>query len=338
MILNLSILFWAILVSATLALIFSPGLIWLSNKLGFVDKPGSALHKTHHAETPMAGGLVILISGGLSLLVLPIEFSPELMGILGGVFVVTLFGLLDDRVDLSPVFKLLGQFLAAGLVIYLGIQVHITRIVWLDLVISFLWLVGLTNALNFVDSMDGLAVGLAGIASAFFMLVNIDSFQPNLAALSAVLLGTTIGTFLLASPPAKMFLGDSGSQALGISLASIGIAYTPGAAGLQQGVSWFTPILVLGVPIFDMILVIVSRLRRGQPIYVAATDHLYHRLTMLGLHPNRAVSLMQIMAILMSLTAFVALSASVQVANALFGSIVFAGILVLIYLERRFSA
>jgi UDP-GlcNAc:undecaprenyl-phosphate GlcNAc-1-phosphate transferase len=338
MILNLSILFWAILVSATLALIFSPGLILLSNKLGFVDKPGSALHKTHQAETPMAGGLVILISGGLSLLVLPIEFSPELMGILGGVFVVTLFGLLDDRVDLSPVFKLLGQFLAAGLVIYLGIQVHITRIVWLDLVISFLWLVGLTNALNFVDSMDGLAVGLAGIASAFFMLVNIDSFQPNLAALSAVLLGTTIGTFLLASPPAKMFLGDSGSQALGISLASIGIAYTPGAAGLQQGVSWFTPILVLGVPIFDMILVIVSRLRRGQPIYVAATDHLYHRLTMLGLHPNRAVSLMQIMAILMSLTAFVALSASVQVANALFGSIVFAGILVLIYLERRFSA
>ena len=338
MIINLSILFWGILVSATLALLLSPGMIWLSNKLGLVDKPGSALHKMHQAETPMAGGLVILLGGGLTLLVLPLQYSSELFGILGGVLVVTLFGMIDDRVNLSPVYKLIGQLLAAGIVIYFGVQVHITRIGWLDLVISFVWLIGLTNAFNFVDSMDGLAVGLAGIASAFFMLVNFDSFQPNLAALSAVLLGTTIGSFLLSSPPAKMFLGDSGSQALGISLASIGIAYTPGAAGLPQGVSWFTPILVLGVPIFDMIMVVVSRFRRRQPIYMAATDHLYHRLTRIGLHPNRAVSLMQILAILMSLTAFVALGASVTLANTLFGSIVFAGIIVFIYLERRFSA
>jgi UDP-GlcNAc:undecaprenyl-phosphate GlcNAc-1-phosphate transferase len=220
MIIDLSLLFWAIVVSGTLALILSPGMIWLSNKLGLVDKPGSALHKMHQSETPMAGGFVILIGGGLTLLLLPLDFSPELFGILGGVFFVTLFGLIDDRVDLSPVYKLLGQFLAAGFVIYFGVQVHVTRVGWLDLIISFLWLVGLTNAFNFVDSMDGLAVGLAGIASAFFMLVNIDSFQPNLAALSAVLLGTTIGSFFLTSPPAKMFLGDSGSQALGIALAS----------------------------------------------------------------------------------------------------------------------
>jgi UDP-GlcNAc:undecaprenyl-phosphate GlcNAc-1-phosphate transferase len=338
MIIDLSLLFWAILVSGILALILCPGMIWLSTRLGLVDKPGSAMHKMHQAETPMAGGLVILLGGGLSLVILPIQYSPELFGLLGGALVVTLFGLIDDRVNLSPVYKLMGQIIAAGIVIYSGIQVHITRVGWLDVLISFIWLVGLTNAFNFVDSMDGLATGLAGIASAFFMLVNIDSLQPNLATLSAVLLGTTIGIFLLTSPPAKMFLGDSGSQALGISLASIGIAYTPGAAGLPQAVSWFTPILVLGVPIFDMILVVGSRLRRCQPIYLAATDHLYHRLTMLGLHPNRAVSLMQIVAILLSLTAFVALGASVTIANVLFGVIVFTGIIVLIYLERRFSA
>jgi UDP-GlcNAc:undecaprenyl-phosphate GlcNAc-1-phosphate transferase len=261
-----------------------------------------------------------------------------LIGIIGGVLVVTLFGLIDDGVDLSPIYKLIGQVIAAGVVIYFGVQVHITRVGWLDLVISFVWLVGLTNAFNFVDSMDGLAVGLAGIASAFFMLVNIDSFQPNLATIAAVLLGTTIGSFLLTSPPAKMFLGDSGAQALGISLASIGIAYTPGAAGLPQEVSWFTPILVLGIPIFDMFLVVVSRLRRRQPIYMAATDHLYHRLTMLGLHPNRAVLLMQISAILLSLIAFVALGASVLIANMLFGSIVLVGGIIFFYLERRFPA
>jgi UDP-GlcNAc:undecaprenyl-phosphate GlcNAc-1-phosphate transferase len=143
-----------------------------------------------------------------------------------------------------------------------------------------------------------------------------------------------IGGFLFASPPAKMFLGDSGSQALGILLASIGIAYTPGQAGLPQGATWFTPILVLGVPIFDMGLVVISRIRRGKPIYRASTDHLYHRLNMLGLHPNRSVLIMQICAILLSLIAFLMLTVQVIIANLVFIAVLICSESVYLYLER----
>lgn len=335
MITGLSDLFWSILVSSTTALILGPVTIWIARRIRLVDRPGSALHKQHRAVTPMAGGMLLVSTLAISMLALPIKLSPDLKAILAGVAVVTVFGLLDDGFNLAPQYKLLGQFLAAACVIYFGIQVHISQVAWIDLGLTLLWIIGITNAFNFVDSMDGLAIGLAGITAAFFMLVAVDSFQPDLAKIAAVLLGTMIGSFIYSSPPARMFLGDSGSQALGIALASIGIAYTPGQAGLPQGSTWFVPILALGIPIFDMVLVIVSRIRRRQPIYRANRDHFYHRLTLLGLHPNHSVSLMQIIAILLSLVAFITLGSSVLLANVIFGSIALCGVLVMIYLEMK---
>jgi UDP-GlcNAc:undecaprenyl-phosphate GlcNAc-1-phosphate transferase len=146
-----------------------------------------------------------------------------------------------------------------------------------------------------------------------------------------------IGSFLYASPPASMFLGDSGSQALGILMASIGIAYTPAQAGLPQETTWFIPILVLGVPIFDMILVIMSRLRRQEPIYKAATDHTYHRLRMAGFHSNRAVLVMQIAAIFLSITSFLILGVSPLGANLIFIFIVIVGVITAIFLEWKYA-
>jgi UDP-GlcNAc:undecaprenyl-phosphate GlcNAc-1-phosphate transferase len=335
MILGLSELFLAILMSATTALLSAPGMIQIATRLGLVDQPGSARHKQHQSPTPMAGGLILVASIAVSLILLKMQITADLMAILSGFLVTLIIGLVDDWIDLKPGYKLFGQLVASSTVIYFGIQVHITQIASLDLGLTVLWLVGMANAFNFVDSMDGLAVGIAGIAAAFFMLVAVDSFQPDLAIISAILLGTMIGSFIYSSPPARMFLGDSGSQALGIMLGSIGIAYTPGQAGLPQAATWFVPILALGVPIFDMVLVVFSRIRRMRPIYEANTDHIYHRLTRLGLHPNRAVLLMQITAILLSLCAFIALGTSVYIANAIFGMLVFGSLLILGYLEFR---
>jgi UDP-GlcNAc:undecaprenyl-phosphate GlcNAc-1-phosphate transferase len=228
--------------------------------------------------------------------------------------------------------------LATLIIIGFGVQVHITKIDWLDLLITLFWFIGLTNAFNFVDSMDGLAVGLAGIASAFFMLVTLDSAQPELAFLSAAFLGTMIGCFFYNAPPARMFLGDSGSLALGFGLAAIGIAYTPAQAGLPQGVSWFIPILVLGVPIFDMALVVISRLRKRKPIYRASMDHVYHRLVRFGFKPNRAVAAMQISAILLSLVAYITLTTNVLIANLIFAGIVLMALFALLYLETRIES
>jgi UDP-GlcNAc:undecaprenyl-phosphate GlcNAc-1-phosphate transferase len=337
MITGLSVLFESILLSSLLALVLSPAMVWLAGKLKLVDKPGSAEHKLHQSATPMAGGLVLLAAGSISIAILPVRYSVELLGILGAAFIVAIAGLIDDCSSLKPLYKLIGQIIAASVVVYFGVQVHITQVGWIDLSLSFLWLIGMTNAFNFVDSMDGLAAGLAGIASAFFMLVTIDSSQPALSGLCAVILGIMIGSFLFTSPPAKMFLGDSGSQMLGILLASIGIAYTPGQAGLPQGLTWFIPILVLGVPIFDMALVVISRLRRGEPIYRAGRDHLYHRITMLGAHSNRAVLMMQITAIILGLLAFLSLGTNVVLANLIFGCVVVTGILILVLLELRYG-
>ena len=337
MIIGLSQIFQTILLSSFCAIALSPVTIWFSEKIDLIDQPGSALHKQHHDARPMAGGLVILLSLGISLAIIPLEFSRSIQGLLGGIIAIFIVGIVDDRLSISVGYKLFGQLLAAALVFVFGVQVHITQIPVVDAAITFVWLVGLTNAFNFVDSMDGLAIGLAGIASAFFMLVTSDSSQPNLALLAALLLGISIGSFLFAAPPAKMFLGDSGSQIFGFALAAIGIAFVPGEAGLPQASTWFTPILVLGVPIFDMFLVVFSRLRRRQPIYQAGMDHVYHRLAGFGMHPNHAVSLMQVAAILLSLAAFILMGANPVVANLGFAGFLVGGLAIFVWLEYRFS-
>jgi len=241
-------LFPSILLSLVAALLVSPFLIRAARLAGLMDVPGSEPHKSHLDPIPMAGGAILLLSIGIASAIRRPAMGREAIGILGGGAWMALWGIADDRIGLRPWQKLLAQALGCTLLIATGVQVRATRIAGLDLGLTLLWVIGLTNAFNFVDSMDGLALGLAGIASAFFMLVTMDSMQPDLAILSAAVLGACVGTFLYNAMPARTFLGDSGSQLLGFLLSAIGIAYTPAQAGLPQGLTWFTPILVLGIP------------------------------------------------------------------------------------------
>ena len=337
MIERLADLFPVILFSAAVALASAPLVIRIAPSLGLVDRPGSAPHKVHSNPMPLAGGPVLALSLAITYVILRPATDRDIMGILLGAGLLLIWGLLDDRLELGAPQKLIGHFLVAFLLIYLGVQVRITRVVWLDIALTIFWVVGLINAYNFVDSMDGLALGLAGIAAAFFMLVTVDSRQPPLANLSAATLGAVMGAYYFNASPARMFLGDSGAQLLGFLLAAIGIAYVPANAGLPQGVTWFTPILVMGVPIFDMTLVVVSRLLRRTPVYRAGRDHTYHRLLQLGLDPTRSVLAMQLAAVLLGLTAFIALDANVILANLIFAAIALLGMGLLIYLQRATS-
>ncbi|HMK07696.1 MAG TPA: MraY family glycosyltransferase [Anaerolineales bacterium] len=337
MISQLSDLFLLILVSASAAWIGGPFWIRLARRFALVDVPGSAPHKTHLRVTPLAGGLVLASALALAYLVSRPEVSRGLVGILVGTAVVVAGGLADDRRSLPPTAKLGIQLVAGLILIAGGVQVHFTRIPLLDILVTLLWVVGLTNAFNFVDSMDGLALGLAAVAASFFLLVTIDAVQPELAALSAALLGAVAGCLFYNITPAKLFLGDSGSQLLGFLLAALGIAYTPGQAGLPQALTWFIPIVVLGVPIFDATLVVVSRLRRRQPIYHAGLDHTYHRLVSLGLDSSRSVLGMQLAALLLALTAFVVMDTSVWAANAVFVVLLGVGVGLLVFFEVRWA-
>ncbi len=330
---NLTFYFPTILAGVLISLIITPLAIIAARKLKLIDFPGASEHKRHNTPTPMAGGLVILFS----ILMISLWFQwrdlTAVLGILAGAIVVFLFGVLDDAIGFGAPQKLIGQVLATAILILTGVQVRLFNNEIANIALTIFWVVGIVNAFNFVDSMDGLALGLAGIASAFFMLVTIESSQPNLTMPSAGLLGVCIGTYFYNLGPAKTFLGDSGAQQLGFLLAAIGIAYTP--SGLPILSSWFVPIMVLGVPIFDTALVTFSRIRQGIPVYQAAWDHTYHRLCALGLEPARAVFAMHLMAIVLGFASFIALNAKPMIGNIIFGSSVLLGMALIAFFEFR---
>jgi UDP-GlcNAc:undecaprenyl-phosphate GlcNAc-1-phosphate transferase len=330
---KLAQLFPIILWSIVGAVISSPVLIRLGIQLGLVDIPGAEPHKLHTTPTPMVGGGIIAAAIALGYIVVRPGVDASVIGIFVGGVVVLIWGMWDDRFQLPPLAKIAGQFLAALILWHYGVRAHLAINEWINFILTTLWIIGLINAFNFVDSMDGLALGLAGIAAAFFMLVTIDSEQVTLAYLCAALFGAAIGAYGVNAFPSKMFLGDSGSQLLGLFLAAIGIIYNP--IGLDQAVSWFTPILVLGVPIFDMVLVVFSRIRHRRKIYQANRDHVYHRLLFLGLDSTRSVLAMQLMAIVLGLVAFIALDATPITANVIFAAVVLGGVISAAYLDRH---
>ncbi len=324
------LIFWAIL--ATLAV--TPIAIRVAIRFQLIDHPNTSPHKIHQRPVPKAGGIAIslvilfinLLSGNL--------LSSTIRTILLASMIIFLFGLWDDTHRLSPRWKLVGQILATIILISQGVHIRMLgSLTMLNMALTLLWTIGITNAFNLVDSMDGLAIGLAAIASAFFMLVTVDAGQPALSLLSAIILGSSIGMLYFNTLPAHTFIGDSGAQFLGFTLAALAIAYTP--PGLPQPSSWFVPILLLSVPIFDTTLVVISRLKHKKAVYQAGLDHTYHRLVNLGLPSSRAVLTMHLFAIVSGCLAFMALPLPPLWANAIFISALLVGLLLLLWLEKK---
>ncbi len=324
--------FRLILLTAAAALLVAPLLTALAQRAGLLDTPGTHIHKQHARPTPASGGLILLVVLSATAILMGWWKKPVLAAILAPALVIFAFGLWDDLRSLPPWAKLSGQFLAAVLMMRMGVQVMIFQANWLNLLVTILWMVGITNAFNFVDSKDGLALGLACLAAAFFLMATKNSGQVELSLLSAALLGAGTACFYYNSPPALFFLGDSGSQLLGFLLAGLSISYNP--PGYDQLTSWYLPILLMGVPVFDITLVVFSRLRRGLPIYQAGLDHTYHRLAALGLGSERAVLTMHIASFMLSFLAFSTLGLHAIVANLIFLLLVVSGIACIYLLDR----
>jgi len=340
---NMSDIFLGTLAGVLVTLITGWLGIQLAVCLKLMDMPGALPRKQHQLPTPYAGGIALFMSMLVLLIGSGLWKSSELRGLFLAVLIIFVFGIWDDYRKLRPGVKLCGQLLAAIVLIYSGIYIRIFegsqffvgghhQFVWLDWGVTLLWIVGVTNAFNLVDSMDGLAVGLSAWAFAFFMLAMLDSQQRMLSVLSAMVLGICLGLLFYNVTPARLFLGDAGAQSLGLLLASIAILYTPQVP--YQKSSWFVPILLVGVPIFDTALVSFSRLRRRKPIYLGGVDHTYHRLVALGLEPGRAVLAMQIAALILECAAFVALSLPPSQANGIFIGCLIAGFVCMLYLDN----
>jgi len=286
--------------------------------LDIVDHPGG--RKAHHAPIPYLGGVAIYLafiailaagwatqshSSGIA------KATGQLIALVGGASLMALLGLLDDWYDLPALVKLGGQLLGAAILVHAGITIHFNHPQFsiLETPITVVWVVGITNALNLMDNMDGLAVGTAGIAACFFLLHAVLALpaQSLVATLSAALAGACFGFLYYNWSPARIFMGDAGSLFLGYLLAAVALklSLTPTtpqlarlaeAAGYSSTVSQslhaialLAPVYVLGLPIFDTSLVVISRLRRGVPVSQGGSDHVSHRLVGAGLSHREAV-------------------------------------------------
>jgi UDP-GlcNAc:undecaprenyl-phosphate/decaprenyl-phosphate GlcNAc-1-phosphate transferase len=342
---NNTIVFEEILAGVLAAMILSPLAILLARRLGFIDPPGIQAHKRHTSPMPLAGGIVLVSSLLIFIPVFGLWKIPGFAAIAVPSLVVFAFGLLDDHNKKFPAqLKLLGQVLAAVLFLSLGEMVQILKpgflglhadlVFWLNGVITILWLVAITNAFNFIDSMDGLATGVGATALAFLILATINANQLLLAQFVGLLFGIFMGLYFYNSPPARLFIGDSGAMTIGFLLAAVCIFYTP--FEIQQASSWFVPILIMGIPLFDTGLVVYSRLRRHKKFYRADRDHTYHRLVKLGLDSNRAVLLIVIAALVLDCLAIVALSQPPLIANLIFGACLLAGVGFILFLDSAY--
>lgn len=271
--------------------------------------------------------------------------SREILVVLTGALVIFLFGLWDDHQGLSAGPKLIGQVIAAVILITFGVQVYFAKILsdaglvspWiaqaLNIIITLFWLIGITNALNMIDSMDGIVAGLGIIAFTCFFGATKLADQPVLAFWSTILLGISAGLYFWNNMAAKFFLGDSGSQTIGFLLASFGIMYNPLNRSPES--SWIVPIMLLGIPIFDTTLVVLSRIKRRQTIGSGRRDHTYHRLTALGISPKFAVFTAHLAALIISCLAFLSLYLPSWIALVFFFSTILCGLIFLLWLERK---
>jgi UDP-GlcNAc:undecaprenyl-phosphate GlcNAc-1-phosphate transferase len=264
-----------------------------------VARPGG--DRWHAVETPLLGGPGIFagVLAGLSAAVAAgaVDATGQLYGIVGGCALLFLLGLVDDVRGLGPATKLAGQLAAVVIVLASGLKVEAVNQEVLATAIAVLWLVGMTNAINFLDNMDGLAATLAAVACGLFAIDAVSAHPSRLVLVLALSVACACLGFLPFNlrRRRRVFMGDSGSQVLGFALGSLAILSTWKAAAPSLA-AVLLPVLVLAIPILDTTLVTVMRLRERRPVYAGGRDHTSHRLVYGGLSEKRAVVLLATLA------------------------------------------
>jgi UDP-GlcNAc:undecaprenyl-phosphate GlcNAc-1-phosphate transferase len=279
------------------------------------------------------GGVAIWAAFVVSLLIFGrgSEFR-ELVAIIVGGTLISAVGLIDDRIGLGPRIKLAGQLAAAAILIAGGVKAQLFGNPWLDVPLTLFWVIGICNALNFMDNMDGLAAGVAATAAGSFFLLAALNGQALVASLAAALFGACLGFLVYNFQPALTFMGDTGSLLLGFMLAVLGIKLN--FPGVNPFSTWMAPIVVLGLPIFDTTLVTISRLRRGVSIAQGGADHTSHRLARLGLSHRRVVIALYTVGASLGMLTRLMTQSSPLVANSIFAGLAISGLFVLWLLEE----
>lgn len=288
-----------------------PIAIFALRRLRVIDEVTAS--KIHTRPVPRGGGMVIFAAFAVAVL-LPGYRSSEMNGVIIGAFVCMSVGALDDFVGgISGFWKLLTLLALTFVLWHFGVRVNVFKNAPLDILLTVVWMVGVTSAFNGLDNMDGLASGVAVIVSLTFFVIALQAFvavfrETSLAwfgMLAIGLAGANLGFLIYNSKPAHIFMGDSGSFFIGFTLAALGIM---GEWTENRVISCTIPILILGVPISDFAYVIVARILRGETrtlrsvIDHCAPDHLSHRLTWIGFSQRKAVLFIYVLSLTLGIT------------------------------------
>jgi UDP-GlcNAc:undecaprenyl-phosphate GlcNAc-1-phosphate transferase len=303
------------LITSAVVGLLTPRFRNLALRKDIYDSPNSQ-HKTHAEPVPYLGGLAII--SGVLLVALPATYitNPSLLGMVLGILLPPLFlgaiGLIDDLVNLSPWPRFVAQSVA-------GIAVAATLILTdtvgsptgsrtLDICITILFIVGLSNSINFFDNVDGGASGTVAISTLFLAFLSYSMSQYYIAALSIVLAGATTGFLWWNKSPARIYMGDAGSLFLGSLLASLLVRFEPNPITFPT--SFFVPLFLIAVPLLDTSTVVISRIARKISPFKGGRDHLSHRLIGKGFSKARAVISLWILTIVFCLFALILSSVS----------------------------
>lgn len=264
--------------------------------------------KIHKVAIPEGGGIAVCATVILASMLF-LGFEQKYIGFYAGAALMFLMGILDDIFDLRARYKLVGQIVAVVLAMSLGLTIQFVtgqggtamNVGLLSLPLTFIWLLGITNAINLIDGLDGLAGGVGAIVAVTLGIVALGEGRADIAMLAFIIAAATVG-FLPHnfSPKKKMFMGDSGSQFLGFSLGALSIL---GVTKVAATFTMLAPVMILAIPIFDTFFAIVRRTKNGQHIFIADRGHLHHRLLDLGFTERKAVTFIYYITVLLGFVA-----------------------------------
>ncbi|MCM3716139.1 glycosyltransferase family 4 protein [Halalkalibacter oceani] len=294
----------ALVICFIVTVLITPVVKRFAIKIGATDKPNH--RKVHQKVMARLGGLAIYIGFLVGFLILQPESSYTIPILIGG-FIIIVTGFLDDMIELSAKWKLLGQVAAAAVVVYGGVQVEFINLPfemqlefgWFSIPLTLLWIIGVTNAINLIDGLDGLAAGVSSIVLLTITGIAIMDGSMFVAALGVILLGSTLGFLVHNFNPAKIFMGDTGALFLGFMISVIALL---GFKNVTVS-SLLVPIVILAIPISDTLFAIIRRLVQKKPLSAPDKSHLHHCLLRLGLTHRQTVLTIYAMTAFFSLAA-----------------------------------
>ena len=322
----------ALVVALLVALITTPVVKNLAVRMGAVDVPRDG-RRMHDHPIPRMGGLAIFFGFLLSVVVF-MDLDGQMRGMLLGAAIIVVLGIFDDIYSLRAMFKFVVQIIAALVAALSGNVIEIVSnpnvfssdlywdLGWLAVPVTVVWIVAITNAVNLIDGLDGLACGVSAISSMTLLVISLAISDGPVAVLMAALTGACLGFLPYNMNPAKIFMGDTGSTFLGFILAVVSIQ---GLFKLYTIISFAVPFLMLGLPIFDTCFAFIRRIAHGQSPMHADRSHVHHRLIDMGLNQKQAVAVLYIISAILGLSAVVLTTSGPVKAMLLLMALCFAG-------------